>query len=58
MNPQNFNLTLEQQFALRSMEQSAQDASREEIVDLLLSVSELLMVKDNVIKDLVKQITF
>jgi len=48
-------LTLEQQFALESMRHTLQQASREEVLDMLLSVSQLLMVKDNVIKELVRQ---
>ena len=56
MNPASFELTLEQQFKMRLVEESAQNMSREQAMELLLEASRLLMVKDNVIKDLVKKI--
>ena len=56
MNPESLKLTLEQEFALRSITESMKEADREQIVDLLLSTSEMLMVKDNLIKDLVRQL--
>ncbi|MGF1477889.1 MAG: NblA/ycf18 family protein [Cyanophyceae cyanobacterium] len=49
------DLTLEQEFELRRFQDSAQEMSREQAVSLLLKASRLLMVKDNVIKDLIKQ---
>jgi hypothetical protein len=50
------DLTLEQQFQMRLMEQSAQDMSREQAISLLLETARLLMIKDNAIRSLVKQI--
>ncbi len=55
MQPTSFDLTLEQQFEIRRIEQQSQDMSREQAIDLLLQVSQLLMVRDNLIKDLMKQ---
>ena len=55
MDPNSFELTLEQQFEMRRMQQEVQAMSHEQALDLLLQVSRLLMVKDNVIRDLVKQ---
>ncbi len=50
------DLTMEQQFELRKIQDSIQDADQEQMVEMLLSVSQLLMLKDNVIKDLIKQV--
>jgi len=55
MDPNSFELTLEQQFEMRRMQQEVQAMSHEQALELLLQVSRLLMVKDNVIRDLVKQ---
>ncbi|AFY77889.1 MAG: NblA/ycf18 family protein [Hydrococcus sp. C42_A2020_068] len=52
----NLELTLEQQFQMRLMEQSAQEMSREQAISLLLETARLLMMKDNAIRLLVKQI--
>ena len=49
-----FELTLEQQFQMRLMEQSAQKMTREQMQDLLIQSARLLMLKDNVIRDLIK----
>ena len=54
MDSSSFELTLEQQFQMRIMEQSAQQMTREQMQDLLIESARLLMVKDNVIRDLVK----
>ncbi len=55
MDPNAFELTLEQQFAMRRMENEVQNMSREQALDLLVQASRLLMLKDNVIKNLIKQ---
>lgn len=52
----NLELTLEQQFQMRLMEQSTQGMSREQAISLLLETARLLMMKDNAIRSLVKQI--
>jgi Phycobilisome degradation protein nblA len=55
MDPKTFELTLEQQFQMKLIEESTQKMSREQTIDLLVQASRLLMVKDNVIRSLMKQ---
>lgn len=55
MDPSTFDLTLEQQFTMRRMENEISQMSHDQASELLLEVSKLLMVKDNVIRDLVKR---
>lgn len=55
MEPKSFDLTLEQQFEMRRMQNEIQNMSREQAIDLLLQASRLLMLKDNVIRNLIKQ---
>jgi hypothetical protein len=50
------NLTLEQQFQLRLMEEQIPNMSAEQAQSLLIEASRLLMVKDNVIRSLVKKV--
>ncbi|MCS6815144.1 MAG: NblA/ycf18 family protein [Cyanobacteria bacterium] len=57
MDFSSLDLTLEQQFELRKVQDSIKEADREQVVELLLSASQLLMLKDNVIKDLIRQVT-
>jgi hypothetical protein len=54
MNTELFELTLEQKFQMRLMQESAQVLSREQMLDILMETSRLLMVKDNIIRDLIK----
>ena len=54
MESSSFELTLEQQFQMRLMEKSAQQMTREQMQDLLIESARLLMLKDNVIRDLIK----
>jgi uncharacterized protein YaaW (UPF0174 family) len=54
MNPEAFNLTLEQQLQMRLIEESAKSMSREQMQELIVQVSRLLMMKDNVIRNLIK----
>ncbi len=49
-----FELSLEQQFQMRLMQESAQELSREQMLDILMQTSRMLMVKDNIIRNLVK----
>lgn len=51
----NMNLTLEQKFKMRLFEESIQAMDSTEARSLLLEASKLLMVKDNIIKGLIKQ---
>lgn len=55
MESEAFNLTLEQEFQIRLMEQTAQNMTHDEVVDLLLQVSQHLMIKDNVIRSMMKK---
>ncbi|GAB4184171.1 MAG: NblA/ycf18 family protein [Coleofasciculaceae cyanobacterium] len=54
MDSTSFQLSLEQQFQMRLMEESAQQMSREQMQEVLIQAARLLMVKDNVIRDLMK----
>ncbi|MEY2857370.1 MAG: hypothetical protein RLZZ74_1682 [Cyanobacteriota bacterium] len=51
---QSLKLTLEQEFQLKLVEESAQEISHEEALSLLIQTSKLLMIKDNVIRSLMK----
>lgn len=51
----NLDLSLEQKFKMRLFEQSVEGMNIEEARELLLEASKLLMVKDNIIKGLMKQ---
>jgi hypothetical protein len=55
MNFESFELTLEQQFQMRLLEQSSQALSREQMHEHLLQIAQMLMIKDNIIRNLVKQ---
>lgn len=55
MEPTSFELTLEQQFEMRRMQDAAHGMSREQALDLLVQASRLLMVKENIIRNLIKQ---
>lgn len=55
MDSSAFELTLEQQFQMRLMQESAEKLSREQMQELLIQTARLLMVKDNVIKNMIKQ---
>jgi len=56
MNFGSMDLTMEQRFELRKIQDSIMDADQEQVAELLLSISQLLMLKDNMIKDLIKQV--
>lgn len=55
MNANSFELTLEQEFQMRLMAESAHNMSREQMIETLIQASRLLMVKDNVIRNMLKQ---
>jgi hypothetical protein len=48
-------LSLEQEFTMKIFEESVQRMDSEDMRSLLLEASKLLMIKDNVIKGLMKQ---
>ena len=54
MDSQSFDLTLEQQFEMRRIQDASTAISREDALDMLIQVSRLLMVKKNVISELVQ----
>jgi len=56
MEPTSYDLTVEQQFQMRLMEESARSMSQEQLADTLVQASRLIMLKDNVIRSLMKQI--
>ncbi|MEG3439043.1 NblA/ycf18 family protein [Pannus brasiliensis CCIBt3594] len=47
-------LTLEQQFQMRLIEQSARQMNREQMFDMLMQTARLLMLKDNAIRNMIK----
>ncbi|MEB3161205.1 MAG: NblA/ycf18 family protein [Synechocystis sp.] len=55
MNSQSFELTMEQQFEFRRMQDATADISREQALELLVQASRLLMIKSNVVRDLMRQ---
>lgn len=50
------DLTMEQQFEFRRMRDAAQSMSREQALELLLQASRLLMIKTNVLRDLMSRV--
>lgn len=52
MDSSAFELTLEQQFQMSMMERSTHQLTHEQLADLLMQLSRQLMVKDNVIRNL------
>jgi hypothetical protein len=58
MNTSSFQLSLEQEFQMRLIERSMQDMSREQLQDMLLQIMRLLLIKENIIRDLVKSCVF
>jgi hypothetical protein len=56
MNSSSFELSLEQQFEMRRLQEDMEGMNREQAIELLLQVAELLMLRDNVIRDLMRQV--
>lgn len=54
MDSSTFDLSLEQKFHMQLMQRFIDSLSREEIEHLLLDTSRLLMLKENIIKDLMR----
>ncbi len=50
-----FELSLEQQFEMRRLHQELQDLDRDQALEMLLQTAEQLMLKDNMIRDLMKK---
>jgi len=55
MESTSFDLTLEQQFEIRQMRDAALQMSREQALELLLQASRLLIIKTNVMRNLMTQ---
>jgi Phycobilisome degradation protein nblA len=49
-----FELSLEQELQMRIMEDSAQGLTKEEMLDLLMQTSRMLMIKDNLIRNMIR----
>jgi hypothetical protein len=54
MNVSSFELSIEQQFQIRLVEQTLHNMDREQMQNMLMQLTRLLLVKDNIIRDLVK----
>lgn len=54
MDSSTFDLTLEQKFHMQLMQRALDSLSREEIESLFLDTSRLLMLKENIIKGLMR----
>lgn len=54
MDSNTFELTLEQQFHMQLMERSLDLLSKEQMQSLFLETSRLLMIKENIIKGLMR----
>ena len=54
MNKDVFELTPEQEFRLMSIRTSARDATQEQLAELIVQITQQLMIKENIIKDLLK----
>jgi len=58
INNEAFNLSLEQKFQLQCLQQEYQDLDREQTVNYLLETMQQIMVRDNLIRDLMKKSLF
>ncbi|MEY2985017.1 MAG: Phycobilisome degradation protein NblA [Cyanobacteriota bacterium] len=58
MNNDAFNLSVEQKFQLQCLQQEYQDLDREQTVNFLLETMQQIMVRDNLIRDLMKKSLF
>lgn len=54
MNAEDFKLTMEQEFTLVRYNQQITEVSQDELRTALLEITRQMMIKDNVIKTLVK----
>jgi hypothetical protein len=55
MDTNTFQLSLEQQFELQCIQHESQNWEQEQIINYLLESMQQLMVKDNLIRDLMKK---
>ncbi len=54
MNPEVFNLSMEQQFTLAKYTPTLKQMGRDDLENVVADLMQQLMVKDNVIKSMVK----
>jgi hypothetical protein len=54
MNVNSFSLNLEQEFQMKLVEDSVQKMDREQMSGLLIDLARIVMIKDNAIRDLLK----
>ncbi len=54
MSPECFQLSMEQQFSVRTIELNSLNLSPDQLRELLVEISRQLIVKDNVIRHLMK----
>jgi Phycobilisome degradation protein nblA len=54
LQPEDFQLTMEQEFMLVRYNQLVNEVSQDELRETLLEITRQLMIKDNVIRTLVK----
>lgn len=52
--PEDFNLTLEQEFELTKIEKLANIASQPQLIEAYLKACKLIMIKDNLLKKALK----
>lgn len=55
LEPQSFELTIEQQFEYARMQREAANMGKEQILELLLEACKLMMLKDNMIRGLARK---
>lgn len=55
LDPTCFQLSMEQQFELIKISKELENVDRDRVVQLLLQTVTTLMMKDNIIRDLVKE---
>jgi Phycobilisome degradation protein nblA len=55
MNSSSFDLSIEQEFQLKLFEQTIMKMNSEQMQDLLIQLTRMMLIKDNFVRDLVKQ---
>ncbi len=55
MNSSSFELSLEQEFQMKLFEQTIMKMSSEQMQDMLIQITRMMLIKDNFVRDLVKQ---
>lgn len=56
MESKSFSLTLEQQFEMRRIQDASIAMNREQALELLVEASRLLMIKTNVVRQLLREV--